>query len=198
MKIIKKYTNRRLYDTDQSQYITLEELAELIREGHDVKVIDTKEGHDLTQATLAQIVVESRGAAKMLPVPLLTQMIRMGDDALSEFMSLYMSWALQTYLQARQGFQGINPYQFFGGGGGGGAGGFPFSAPGQALAQFFAERAPWRSKSEAPAPQPAAKPRPESQPDPEPAEESEEKADLASLREEIGRLTQRLDEMSGE
>lgn len=197
MKIIKKYTNRRLYDTDQSQYITLEELAELIREGHDVKVIDTKEGHDLTQATLAQIVVESRGAAKMLPVPLLTQMIRMGDDALSEFMSLYMSWALQTYLQARQGFQGINPYQFFGGGGGGGAGGgFPFSAPGQALAQFFAERAPWRSKS-APAPQPQSPPQPEQEPEPT-DDDPQGKADLASLREEIGRLTQRLDEMSGE
>ena len=196
MKIIKKYTNRRLYDTDQSQYITLEELAELIREGHDVKVIDTKEGHDLTQATLAQIVVESRGAAKMLPVPLLTQMIRMGDDALSEFMSLYMSWALQTYLQARQGFQGINPYQLFGGGGGGGAaGGFPFSAPGQALAQFFTERAPWRSKSQ---PSEKSAPQPEATSEPPPAEEPQEKADLASLREEIGRLTQRLDEMSGE
>ncbi|MEZ4460223.1 MAG: hypothetical protein R3E66_10955 [bacterium] len=59
--------------------------------------MDATEGTDLTQATLAQIVIESRGAAKLLPVPLLIQMIRMEDKALTEFMSLYMTWALDMY-----------------------------------------------------------------------------------------------------
>ena len=99
-KLIKKYSNRRLYDTDASKYITLDELAEIVRKGADVKVIDASEGTDLTQTTLAQIVVESRGAAKLLPVPLLTQMIRMEDKALTEFLTLYMSWALDMYNRA--------------------------------------------------------------------------------------------------
>lgn len=99
-KLVKKYSNRRLYDTDESRYITLDELAEIIKKGSDVKVVDASDGQDLTQQTLAQIVVESRGAAKLLPVPLLMQMIRMEDKALSEFMSYYMALALELYNRA--------------------------------------------------------------------------------------------------
>ena len=186
-KLIKKYSNRRLYDTDQSSYITLEELAELIRAGHEVKVVDVKSGEDLTQATLAQIVVESRGAAKMLPVPLLTQMIRMGDDALVEFMSQYMSFALQMYVQAKQGLQGFHPYQFFGGGG------FPFP-PGQALAQFFGSRASWGSGDgrEAAIRQHGGKEERLG----EQTMERKEGAELKDLKEELLRLTQKIEELS--
>jgi polyhydroxyalkanoate synthesis repressor PhaR len=102
MRIIKKYSNRRLYDTQSSGYITLDELQEIIRGGEDVQVIDAKTGNDLTQATLAQIVVES-GAARLLPTPLLTQMIRMSDDALAEFMQLYVAWAFQMYAETKKG-----------------------------------------------------------------------------------------------
>ena len=125
---IKKYSNRRLYDTGDSRYITLEELAQKIRGGHDVRVIDAKSGNDLTQATLAQIILESRRAARLLPVPLLMQLIRMGDDALSEFFSSYMSWALDIYLQARQGAQAIAPFNPFAA--------LPFSGA-SALARMF-------------------------------------------------------------
>lgn len=110
---VKKYSNRRLYDTTDSRYITLEELAQKIRAGNDVRVVDAKSGGDLTQATLAQIILESRRAARLLPVPLLMQLIRMGDDALSEFFSSYMSWALDIYLQARQGAQAMAPFNPF-------------------------------------------------------------------------------------
>jgi len=81
--IVKKYSNRRLYDTEGSSYVTLEELADKIRQGADVRVLDAKTGEDLTQATLTQIILESRGAARLLPIPLLLQLIRMGDDALA-------------------------------------------------------------------------------------------------------------------
>ncbi|TMA14751.1 MAG: polyhydroxyalkanoate synthesis repressor PhaR, partial [Deltaproteobacteria bacterium] len=86
MTLIKKYGNRRLYDTGHSRYITLEELADIIRGGEDVRVVDAKSGEDLTTGTLAQIIIEGRGAARLLPVPLLVQLIRMGDDALAEFL----------------------------------------------------------------------------------------------------------------
>jgi polyhydroxyalkanoate synthesis repressor PhaR len=108
--IVKKYSNRRLYDTEASQYITLEELAEKIRLGAEVRVHDAKTNEDLTQSTLAQIILESRGASRLLPVPLLTQLIRMGDDALAEFFGRYLGTALELYFQARQGAQAIAPY----------------------------------------------------------------------------------------
>jgi polyhydroxyalkanoate synthesis repressor PhaR len=107
--LVKKYGNRRLYDTARSRYLTLEELAESIRNGEDVRVVDAKTGEDLTTATLAQIIVEGRGAARLLPRPLLVQLIRMGDDALAEFLGQYVSWALEVYLQARQAIGPFNP-----------------------------------------------------------------------------------------
>ena len=73
--LIKKYGNRRLYDTGESRYITLEELAEKIRSGLDVRVVDAKTNEDLTQATLTQIILESGSAHRTLPVPLLTMTV---------------------------------------------------------------------------------------------------------------------------
>lgn len=108
--LVKKYSNRRLYDTEGSCYITLEELAEKIRLGSEARVVDAKTNEDLTQLTLTQIIIESRGAARLLPVPLLTQLIRMGDDSLAEFLGRYMSTALELYLQAKHGAQAIAPY----------------------------------------------------------------------------------------
>lgn len=110
MVIIKKYSNRRLYDTEGSRYITLDELAEKIRGGTDVQVLDAKARTDLTQPTLTQIIMESRGAAKLLPVPLLTQLIRMKDDALAEFMGRYLAGALELYQTARRGANRVSPY----------------------------------------------------------------------------------------
>ena len=107
---IKKYANRRLYDTSQSRYITLEELAETIRRGTDVRVVDVESDDDLTQATLTQLIIEGRGAAKLLPVPLLLTLVRMGDDSLAEFLSGYMSVALEAYLHLKRGAQQVSPY----------------------------------------------------------------------------------------
>ena len=93
--LVKKYGNRRLYDTEQSRYLRLDELAERIRAGADVRVVDAKTDADLTAPTLAQIIFEDRNAARLLPVPVLLQLIRLGDDALGEFLGRYVSWALE-------------------------------------------------------------------------------------------------------
>lgn len=106
---IKKYTNRRLYDTDDSRYITLDELTERIKKGIDVRIVDAKTNEDLTQATLVQIVLETK-AARLLPVPLLSRLIRMQDDALGDFFSRYVSTALEMYLTAKSGAQALSPY----------------------------------------------------------------------------------------
>lgn len=108
--LIKKYGNRRLYDTGDSRYITLEELAARIRSGNDVRIVDAQSGEDLTQATLVQLVLETGNAAKFLPVQLLTQMIRLSDDSLAEFFSRYVTSALDMYLQAKRGVQSITSY----------------------------------------------------------------------------------------
>lgn len=101
--VIKKYANRRLYATDESRYVSLAELAEKIRGGTDVQVIDAKTGEDLTQPILTQIVIEHRGAGKLLSVRLLTQMIRLGDDAFSDFVGQFMTDGMEMYLQMRSG-----------------------------------------------------------------------------------------------
>jgi len=110
MVLIKKYGNRRLYDTGDSRYVTLDELAAKIRSGSDLRVVDAQTGEDLTQATLTQIVLETGNAAKFLPVQLLTQMIRLSDDALAEFFSRYVTGALDLYLQAKRGVQTLATY----------------------------------------------------------------------------------------
>ena len=142
MTLIKKYGNRRLYDTAQSRYITLEELADQVRDGADVRVVDAKTGSDLTQATLAQIILESRGGSRLLPVPLLVQLIRMGDEALAEFFGRYVSAALELYVQAKAGAQAfapINPFATL-----------PFTAT-SALARLFSGAQPAPAAPAAPA-----------------------------------------------
>ena len=131
--LVKKYANRRLYDTEASRYITLDELAERVRQGADPVVIDAADGADLTQATLVQIILESRGGGKLLPVALLVQLVRMQDDALAEFFGRWVHWALDAYVRGRQGMQwlqhvpGVAPWFPFGAGGAAGPG---FGAPG--------------------------------------------------------------------
>ncbi len=111
--VIKKYGNRRLYDAEASHYVTLGEIAAKVRQGAEVRVVDAKSGADLTQATLTQIIMEDSNAAQLLPVPLLHQLIRMGDDALADFLGRYVTRALELYLQARAGMGAVgalNPF----------------------------------------------------------------------------------------
>lgn len=100
--IIKKYGNRRLYDTDESRYITLEELTRKIQQGSDVRVVDAKTNEDLTQSTLTQLIIEGRGADSLFPPALLHQLVRLQDDALAEFLGRYLQGALELYLQAKR------------------------------------------------------------------------------------------------
>jgi polyhydroxyalkanoate synthesis repressor PhaR len=113
MLVVKKYSNRRLYDTEESRYVTLDELAGKVRDGADVRVVDAKTAEDLTQPTLAQIILESRNGARLLPVPLLVQLIRMREDALAEFLGRWLSTSLELYLQAKQGAQALTPINPF-------------------------------------------------------------------------------------
>lgn len=143
--LVKKYGNRRMYDTEASRYITIGELTDRIQRGADATIVDARTGDDITQQTLTQVMMEGRKGAHFLPTPLLHQLIRLGDDALAEFLGRYVTFALEMYLQAKQGAQAFNPFagfnpfssnSFFRGFGAGGA---PPPAPALALAPAQAD-----------------------------------------------------------
>jgi polyhydroxyalkanoate synthesis repressor PhaR len=187
MITIKKYSNRRLYDTSQSSYITLEDLAENIRSGSDVRVIDAKTDQDLTQQVLAQIILESRGAAKLLPVPLLMRLIRMGEDNLAEFFGQYMSWSLEIYLRFKQGYDKVSPFNPFGS--------LPFSEANPLTRMFGGQKAPWDNTPPWQDYQAPKQPHPTQQPAPPPADDDLAETssdassdDVAAMRTEIDEL----------
>jgi polyhydroxyalkanoate synthesis repressor PhaR len=96
--VIKKYENRRLYDTSQSKYVNLEEIGVMIRKGIDVQIVDAKTGEDLTRVTLMQVIVEnSKDGPTGLPLELLKQLIVASDHVGKEFIMWYMKSAFDAY-----------------------------------------------------------------------------------------------------
>lgn len=86
VKIIKRYQNRKLYDTHQSCYVTLEEISQMIKNGDNLRVIDNKTKNDITQSTLTQLLYESeRRSQNPVPVELLKEIIRNGDGSFSGY-----------------------------------------------------------------------------------------------------------------
>lgn len=108
MLLVKKYPNRRLYDTRHSRYITLDDLEKTIRGGEDVTIQDAQDGRDLTQETLTQIILD-RGGGRLLPASLLLRLIRLDDAALGEFLTRYVGWALDMYVQAKDRARALLP-----------------------------------------------------------------------------------------
>src|SRR6516162_6798977 len=100
--VIKKYGNRRLYDTAGSRYVNLDDIAALIREGKNVQVVDAKTGRDLTRVTLTQIITEdAKGKPTGLPLELLRQLIIASDHVGQEFIMWYLKSAFDTYHQVQ-------------------------------------------------------------------------------------------------
>lgn len=87
-RVIKRYANRKLYDTQHSRYVTLDQIAEMIREGDDVKIIDNKSKEDLTSVTLAQIIFEEEKKQKsFLPLQAMRNIIQTGGESIHQFVS---------------------------------------------------------------------------------------------------------------
>jgi polyhydroxyalkanoate synthesis repressor PhaR len=96
---IKKYANRRLYDTESSAYITLDRLAEMVREGREFEVVDAKTSEDITRQVLTQIIVdeEARGGATMLPISFLKQLIGLYGNSMQNFVPEYLEAAMDSF-----------------------------------------------------------------------------------------------------
>ena len=104
--IIKKYGNRRLYDSTASKYVNLDEIAAFVREGKDVKVVDAKTGQDLTRVTLTQIITEdAKDKPTGLPLELLRQLIVASDEVRQEFLMWYLKSAFDTYQKVQDAVQ---------------------------------------------------------------------------------------------
>ncbi|WP_095010906.1 polyhydroxyalkanoate synthesis repressor PhaR [Tsuneonella mangrovi] len=101
--IIKKYANRRLYNTASSSYITLDDLSRMTREGVDFKVLDAKSGEDITHSILTQIIMEeeSSGSEPLLPISFLRQLITMYGNSMQAIMPSYLE-AMMTNFSENQ------------------------------------------------------------------------------------------------
>jgi polyhydroxyalkanoate synthesis repressor PhaR len=106
VRVIKKYPNRRLYDTEISSYITLEEVRQLVVDGEEFEVRDAKSGEELTRSVLLQIIAEHEERGQpMFTTQLLSQVIRFYGDSLQGFMGGYLERSLQVFLDQQQQFR---------------------------------------------------------------------------------------------
>ena len=174
--IIKKYANRRLYNTESSAYITLEHLAEMVRKKREFKVVDAKTGEDITHSVLTQIIMEeeARGTT-MLPVNFLRQLIGMYGDNMQAMVPQYLEESLAAFQRNQDQFRSAMAGAFTGG---------PFAELARRNMEMFQAAASGGAKPRPPEPGPAPSP-------------EEKKSELAELREQMAALQAKLDKLGG-
>ena len=105
---IKKYANRRLYNTGTSTYVTLEDLATMVKNGEDFAVSDAKTGEDITRSVLTQIIFEQEnkeGAQNLLPINFLRQLIRFYGDSMQKLVPSYLEVSLESFTREQEKFR---------------------------------------------------------------------------------------------
>lgn len=115
--VIKKYANRRLYNTDTSSYVTLDDLCDMVKEGDDFIVYDAKSGEDLTRQVLTQIIFEQEGRGQhLLPIGFLRNLISFYDNSLKDFVPAYLDTSMQSFMKHQEKMQEVmsgNPMESF-------------------------------------------------------------------------------------
>jgi polyhydroxyalkanoate synthesis repressor PhaR len=165
--IIKKYANRRLYNTESSTYITLEHLAEMVRAKREFKVVDAKTGEDITHNVLTQIIMEEEsGGNPMLPVNFLRQLIGMYGGNMQPMVPQFLEESLAAFQRNQSQFRDVMAGAFTGG---------PFAEMARRNMEMFTSAA-------------AGGARPK-------AEAEDNKAELAELRAQLSALQEKLDKL---
>jgi polyhydroxyalkanoate synthesis repressor PhaR len=101
--IIKKYANRRLYNTQTSSYVTLDHLCEMVKEGVEFEVRDARTGEDITRQVLAQIIFDEENKGQhLLPIQFLRQLIRFYGDSLQAFVPSYLEMSMESFIKNQQ------------------------------------------------------------------------------------------------
>ena len=106
--VIKKYANRRLYNTETSTYVTLDDLAAMVKGERDFVVFDAKTGDDLTHSVLTQIIVDQesqKGTETLLPIPFLRQLIRFYGASIERFVPSYLQVSLETLAKEQERYR---------------------------------------------------------------------------------------------
>lgn len=203
--VIKKYANRRLYNTSTSSYVTLEDLAQMVRQGTDFVVYDAKTNDDLTRQILTQIIFEqeSRGEA-LLPVQFLRQLIGFYGDKVQAVLPSYLEMSLDNFSRQQEQFRQQFTRSFAQGSGNTFMGGSLMEeAVRQNMAMF--ERAmkmfppfgyPAQGQSEEPAPEPA--PVPPQGHTPSSDDLAQMRHQMDAMREQLDRLAKASDTLSGD
>ena len=104
--VIKKYANRRLYNTSTSSYVTLDDLAEMVKKGTDFSVYDAKTGEDITRSVLTQIIFDEENKGQnLLPIRFLRQLIRFYGDSMQAFIPSYLEFSLESLTREQERFR---------------------------------------------------------------------------------------------
>jgi len=174
--IVKKYANRRLYNTETSSYITLDHLAAMTREGRDFKVVDARTDEDITRTVLTQIIMEEEGRGEtMLPVSFLRQLIAMYGDSMQSVVPGYLEASMEGFRRNQEQFRHAVEGAFAGS---------PFEALAKRnMAMLEAATEAFRPGQTKPSP-------------PKPAEHKDREGEVAELRAELARLTDRIEQLS--
>jgi polyhydroxyalkanoate synthesis repressor PhaR len=169
--IIKKYANRRLYNTESSTYITLEHLAEMVRAKREFKVVDAKTGEDITHNVLTQIIMdEEAGGNPMLPVNFLRQLISMYGDNMNSMVPQFLEESLAAFQRNQSQFRDAMAGAFSAG---------PFAELARRNMEMFTAAAANGGAA-------AARPKPETE---------DSKGELAELRAQLAALQAKLDKL---
>ncbi len=103
--VMKRYGNRRLYNLETASYVNYQDLVKLIRDGHEIQVIDSRTKEDVTKSVLLQIILEEeKSATNLLPIPFLYQILRSREDAVQDFFKNYLSASFSAYMKTREEF----------------------------------------------------------------------------------------------
>lgn len=165
--IVKKYANRRLYDTESSTYITLEHLAEMVRAKREFKVVDAKTGEDITHNVLTQIIMEQEASGKtMLPASFLRQLIALYGDSMQSMVPHYLEASMDAFQRNQSQFRDAMSGAFAN----------PFTEIAKRNMDMFATATGTR---------------------PEKTQEPDTKAELAELKEQMAALQRKLDKLGG-
>jgi polyhydroxyalkanoate synthesis repressor PhaR len=181
---IKKYANRRLYNTATSTYVTLEHLAQMVRDSQDFVVFDAKSGDDITRSILTQIILEAESSGNnLLPVDFLRNIIRAYGDSVQGFLPSYLDLAMKSFADSREQFSKTL------------TGSFDLAAP----VEFFqqAVRTNMSVMAEAAKAFSAVVVAPKIRPGPKPGTKSDAAEDLAALRAQMASMQAQLDKLGG-
>jgi polyhydroxyalkanoate synthesis repressor PhaR len=181
---IKKYANRRLYNTGTSTYVTLEDLAEMVKSGEDFTVFDAKSGEDITRSVLTQIIFEQENKGQnLLPITFLRQLIRFYGDSIQNLIPTFLDFSIDSLVREQEKLRGQMTNAF-------GPGAFDvIGAHVRRNTEMFEQAMRMFLPFGAARPEPA----------PKPAEaETRSDADIEALRRQLDDVQKRLDKMSSD